>query len=258
MPYFAELAADSYGSAEDTAPLVLVHGLTFDRTTWGPALAELARLDPTRRAVAFDLPGHGESPRRDSYRLADVAPLLHEAIDAAGLSAPILVGHSLGGALVTHYAANYPVRGVVDVDQPLRVGGFAQLLSDNESVLRGPDWRRFWDLLSVGMHTELLPPTTRSLAESAQPRQDQLLGYWQELLDTPGAELDALRGSELAAIAANGIGYHYVTGTEPEQQYRDWLTAILPDVRISVFPGSGHFPHLARPAAFAELLHSIR
>ena len=258
MPYFAELAADSYGSADETAPLVLLHGLTFDRTHWGPALAELARLDLTRRAVAFDLPGHGGSPRRESCRLADVAPILHEAIGAAGLADPILVGHSLGGALATYYAAEYPVRGVVNVDQPLRVGGFAELLRGNESVLRSPDWRQFWDKMSAGMHAELLPPTARDLVDSAQPRQDQLLGYWQELIDTPSSELDELRKNELATIAAKGVPYHYVTGTEPDPDYRDWLTALLPDVRISVFPDTGHFPHLARPAAFAELLHSLR
>src|SRR5438445_13357576 len=67
--YFAELAADSYGTGSEAAPLVLVHGLTYDRSTWGPALTELGRIDPARRVIALDLPGHGESPRRDSYRL---------------------------------------------------------------------------------------------------------------------------------------------------------------------------------------------
>lgn len=38
----------------DTAPLVLLHGLTFDRAHWDPTLAELARLDPNRRALALD------------------------------------------------------------------------------------------------------------------------------------------------------------------------------------------------------------
>ena len=32
--YFAELAADSYGTGSEAAPLVLVHGLTYDRSTW--------------------------------------------------------------------------------------------------------------------------------------------------------------------------------------------------------------------------------
>jgi pimeloyl-ACP methyl ester carboxylesterase len=258
MPSFAELAADSYGSSDRDAPLVLLHGLTFDRSHWGPTLGELVQLDPDRRAVAFDLPGHGDSPRRDSYRLTDVAPVLHAAITEAGLAAPVLVGHSLGGALATHYAANYPARAVINVDQPLQVAGFAELLRQSESRLRGPEWTGFWAMLSSGMHAELLPPGTRDLVESAQPRQDQLLGYWQELLETPIPELDEQRTTELTTIAAKRIPYHYVTGAEVPAPYQDWLTALVPDVAITVLPGTGHFPHLGRPAAFARLLNSIR
>lgn len=258
MPHFAELAADSYGTGSEAAPLVLVHGLTYDRSTWGPALTELGRLDPTRRAVAFDLPGHGASPRRDSYRIAHVAPVLHDAITETGLPEPVLVGHSLGGVLATHYATRYPVRAVVNVDQPLRVTGFAELLRGNESVLRGPDWATFWAKMTSGMRIDLLPADTRGLVESAVARQDQLLGYWQELLETPNDELDRLRSTELTAIADQHLPYHYVTGAQPPEPYVDWLTALVPDVRITVLPDSGHFPQLGHPAAFARLLDSIR
>jgi pimeloyl-ACP methyl ester carboxylesterase len=258
MPYFAELAADSYGTGSAAAPLVLVHGLTYDRATWGPALTELGRLDPTRRAVAFDLPGHGESPRRDSYLLTEIAPLLHNAITEAGLTDPVLVGHSLGGVLATHYAAHFPVRAVVNVDQPLRVAGFADLLRQNEPVLSGPDWATFWAKMTGGMHIDLLPANTRGLVESAVARQDQLLGYWRELLETPNADLDRQRRAELTTIAGQRIPYHYVTGAEPSQAYVDWLTALVPDVRVTVLPDSGHFPQLGHPAAFAKLLDSIR
>lgn len=169
-----------------------------------------------------------------------------------------MVGHSIGGALVTHYAAHYPVRGVINVDQVLRVGGFAALLRGAEARLRGPGWADFWALLVGGMHVELLSAAARELVESAKPRQDQLLGYWHELLVTPDDELDQQRKAELAAIAAKHIPYHYVTGTEPDQSYREWLTSLVPDVHHTVLSGSGHFPHLARPAAMAELLDSVR
>ncbi len=259
MSFFAALAADSYGNASSTAaPLVLLHGLTFDRTHWAPAMAELAKLDPDRRAVAFDLPGHGDSPRRDSYSLTEVAPLLHDAITEAGLTEPIIVGHSLGGALATHYTANYPVRAAVNVDQPLRVAGFAALLRGAESRLRGPEWSDFWATMLGGMHIDLLPPSARELVESAKPRQDQLLGYWHELLVTDPDELDQLRKNELAAIGAGATPYHYVTGAAPDPSYQDWLTAQLPEVQVTVLADTGHFPHLGKPAEFARLLNSVR
>ena len=58
----AGLAADDYGLSDDRAPLMLLHGLTFDRNLWRPALAELSRIDPNRQILALDLPGHSASP----------------------------------------------------------------------------------------------------------------------------------------------------------------------------------------------------
>src|SRR5262249_44787020 len=66
---FAGLAADTRGVNDERAPLVFLHGLTFDRSVWRPALRELDVLDPGRRSVAFDLPGHGRSADLPSYRL---------------------------------------------------------------------------------------------------------------------------------------------------------------------------------------------
>ena len=62
--HFAGLAANKHGSDDGRPPVVLLHGLTFDRSMWRPALDELAGLDPRRRVLALDLPGHGESASR--------------------------------------------------------------------------------------------------------------------------------------------------------------------------------------------------
>jgi pimeloyl-ACP methyl ester carboxylesterase len=61
------LAVDDVGDADARPPLVLLHGLTFDRTMWQPTLTELARIDPGRRALVLDLPGHGQSSGWESY-----------------------------------------------------------------------------------------------------------------------------------------------------------------------------------------------
>src|SRR5436190_14542510 len=74
-------------------PVVLLHGLLFDRTMWWPAAADLASAHCT--IVAPDLPGHGQSPPRDDYRLERIARDLARLVDSLGLHrAPILVGHA--------------------------------------------------------------------------------------------------------------------------------------------------------------------
>ncbi|WP_245871424.1 alpha/beta fold hydrolase [Asanoa hainanensis] len=234
---------------------MLLHGLSFDRRHWSPTLAELERLDPGRRVLALDLPGHGASVARHGYGLDDVTRTIHDAVLDAGLDAPVVVGHSLGGVLATMYAAAYPARGVVNVDQPLLPGGFAAMLRQVEPVLRGPDYAQVWQSLVDRMGVELLPPDARRLVESAgTPPRDLLLGYWNELLTQPAERLTDRRASDLAIISASGLPYRYVTGAEPDPAYREWLAGLVPDLDVTVLSGSGHFPHLARPREMAAIL----
>jgi pimeloyl-ACP methyl ester carboxylesterase len=253
--HFAGLASESYGTDDGRPALVLVHGLTYDRRTWGPALRELQRTDPDRRVLALDLPGHGGSPRRESYSVGEVCAVLHEAVADAGLDAPVMVGHSLGGLLATVYAATYPTRGVVNVDQPLLTGPFADELRRIEPVLRSPAYGDIWNVMLASMHIEQLPADAQDLVRTATtPRQDLLLGYWNEVLVTPADELDARLSAGVEAIRSSGISYRYVSGSELDPAYRQWLESVLPDAVITVLPHSGHFPHLGHPAQFAQLL----
>lgn len=252
--YYGGLAADSQGINDGRPAVVLLHGLGADRRQWGPVRRELALLDPERRVVALDLPGHGGSPRRDSYALDEVAAVVHGAVTEAGLTAPTVAGHSLGGVLATVYGATYPVRGVVNVDQPLLVGGFAEMLRRAEPVLRSPDRGQIWDFLIAGMRPEALPDDMRELVQTATPAQELLLGYWNELLTVPAEELTERRTRDLSAIRAKAATYDYVAGDEPATVFLTWLTSVMPEVSITVVPGSGHFPHLAAPADLAKIL----
>ncbi|MEV6287272.1 alpha/beta hydrolase [Kribbella sp. NPDC051770] len=252
LRYYGALAADSSGTTDDRPPLVLLHGLGFDRRQWAPVLQELAVLDPDRRTLAFDLPGHRDSPKQPSYDLGDVADLLHEAVVEAGLQKPLLVGHSISGALATIYAARYPTAGVVNVDQPLLVGPFKDVLNQLEPTLRSPAYGEVWDRMLDGMLIEQLPQEAQDLVNaSTRPTQEMLLGYWREVMESPAEKLKADREADLRSI---DVPYTYVTGTEPPPPYRQWLETNRPGITIIVLPGSGHFPHLAHPGELAKLL----
>jgi pimeloyl-ACP methyl ester carboxylesterase len=251
----AGLAADDIGSTDQRSPVVLLHGTTFDRTMWRPALNALQQIDPDRRVLSLDLPGHGASPEAPAYDPESLGTAVHRAVEEAGLQAPVVVGHSSSGIGATMYAARYPTRGVVNVDQPLFVAPFIEGLKSFAPRLRGPEWRQVWDMLAAGFHTEWLPASARDLVESSsRPSQELLLGYWQDLIDRPAAETTALIDSATAAIRASALPYVYVTGDEPSPEYRAWLAQAIPLARIEVYPGGGHFPHLADPARFAEIL----
>lgn len=251
----AGLAADDYGQADDRAPLVLLHGLTFDRSLWRPAMAELHRIDPGRRGLALDLPGHGASPGWPSYDIRSLAHGVHRAVEAAGLQSPVVVGHSIAGIVATAYAAQYSARGVINVDQPLQVAPFAEMVQSLAAKLRGPTFPAVWQMFASSMHVELLPEAAQELVRSSsQPRQDLVLAYWREILDRPVSELADFAAAALDAVRGADVPYLVVAGASPEPEYRRWLSGVLPQATVTVWPGSGHFPHLAHPDRFAECL----
>ncbi|MFD9958333.1 alpha/beta fold hydrolase [Amycolatopsis sp. NPDC058986] len=249
---FGELEGDVAGAGDDCPPVVLLHGLTFDRGMWAP----LRRALPGRRVLTLDLPGHGASPRRGSYDMSEVAEAVHGAITAAGLREPVLVGHSIGAVVATVYAANHPVRAVLDIDQPLLAGPFGELLRSVETVLRGPDHPRVWDKLLAGMGAEELASEARALLRSS-PRQDLLLGYWREILEVPAAELREVRTRQLAALHRAGSAFHHLSRMPVNPAYAGWLTSVLPDAGFTVLPGSGHFPHIGQPDAVAGIVVAL-
>ena len=253
---YAGLAADDVGRSDGRPPLVLLHGLTFDRRMWRPALTELEAIDPGRRAIALDLPGHGDSPGSTTYSMDVLVERIHEAIVAAHLEDPVVVGHSLSAAAASLYVARHPTRGVVSVDGSLQVAGFAQMAQSLEPVLRGPGFDDAWGQITGNVFRlrDVSPEVRDFVVATSKPRQEIVLGYWQDLFERTPTELDAWVVTATAAIRASGVPYVTVVGKDPSPEDVAWARTNLPDARTLVWPNSGHFPHLAHPRRFAELL----
>ncbi len=87
-------------------PLVLIHGWgrTADTAWW--------RLYPhlPGEVLAVDLPGHGLSDLEAPFTFARAAEAVLAAVEHAGLSSPVLVGHSMGGPVAVETAAAAPER----------------------------------------------------------------------------------------------------------------------------------------------------
>ncbi len=97
-------------------PLVLLHGLTGSGACWSP----LARaLEADYDVVMPDARGHGSSGTPlDGYRYEDYASDVVALIQALGLAAPVLLGHSMGGmtAAVVASRIGTALRGVILAD----------------------------------------------------------------------------------------------------------------------------------------------
>jgi pimeloyl-ACP methyl ester carboxylesterase len=250
---FAGLAGVHYGSGDGRPPLVFLHGLTWDCTMWAPTLEELSKLAPQREVLALDLPGHGDSPRRDSYPLAEVVEEVHGAITAAGMASPAIVGHSVSGVLATFYAARYPAARVVNVDQTLFVKPFAEAMLN--AMANGAGYEDLWAFNKSSMGIEKLPaPAQRLLESTSTPRLDLLAGYWDELAEQTPDNLQARFDEHARRVTSRQVPYTIVTGSDHEPAYAAWLRHTLPDAETVVVESGGHLPHLADPQRFAEVL----
>src|SRR5215213_2296270 len=94
--------------------LLLIHGLGASMRVFTHSVLE--RLSGEFRVVVMERPGSGESTRepRACARLRSQAETVSAFIRALGLDRPVLVGHSLGGAVALAVAVEHPeqVRGL--------------------------------------------------------------------------------------------------------------------------------------------------
>ncbi len=249
----ARLSGFLDGRPDDRAPLVLLHGLTFDHRMWLPAIAALRVRDPERHVLVLDLPGHAGSPMLPACDPEDVAAAVASAVEDARLDRPVMVGHSMSAVIATVYASAYPTRGVVNVDQVIDTSSL-HMLQANKAAITGPGFAHVWPAILASMHIELLPENMQGLLSTELPRQDVLLAYWRQGLETPIAEMEAGVAEVQAILRRKEIPYAIFAGYEWDAATMQRLNEALPQATVTVVPNSGHFPHLADPDRFAQLL----
>lgn len=89
-------------------PILLIHGLGAQLRSFAHAMVDDLARD--HRVILIDRPGSGYSQRGPgaSPRLSAQADTMAAFIRELGLERPLLVGHSLGGALALTVALNHP------------------------------------------------------------------------------------------------------------------------------------------------------
>ncbi|CAL9349506.1 alpha/beta hydrolase [Streptomyces sp. NPDC030392] len=241
------LAYDIEGTG---TPVVLLHGMTFDRRTWRPVVDE---LDGAVTSIAVDLPGHGGSSAGPT-RLDDVAEAIHRLLESLGVERPVVVGHSMAAAVAGLYASAHPARGILLVDQATEVLPFARMLHRIAPMLHGPAFHQVWPNIEKSLGLDRIPDPTRALVLGThRVERDVVLGYWDQILTTDPADLQAWIDAKAARIQVPCLAVFGRPATEGERERFD----DLPDVRLEEWPGCGHFVHLVHPRRFAARLRTF-
>ncbi len=241
-----QLAHELVGHA-DLPALILVHGITENRRMWHPLVHRLAER---HFVLSVDLRGHGDSELCDPYDPISYASDVVETAQGLGIEAPLLIGHSLGGVVVSAVAAISPCVGVINVDQPLHLAGFQDALRQLEPMLTGSQAEFEAGIgMMFGAMNGALPADEVARIEQLRgtPNQDVVLGTWDAVLHASPEELDATVASLANAITVPYLSLH---GIDPGPDYAGWLTDLVPTATVEVWPDLGHYPHLCEPDRF--------
>ncbi|WP_158408456.1 alpha/beta fold hydrolase [Desulfosporosinus fructosivorans] len=113
MPYVTVSGISIYveSTIGNSLPIVFVHGAGGSSKSWSEQLVS----DSQYNSWALDLPGHGKSEGSLLSNIKDMAEFINDFIKALTLEKFVLVGHSMGGAIVQEFALQYPekLRGLV-------------------------------------------------------------------------------------------------------------------------------------------------
>lgn len=240
-------------------PVVFLHGAkgsTLDATfSVFDAVAE------RYRAIAFDRPGSGYSPAGGDLSPRDQARLVRAALARLGARRPILVGHSLGAALVMCYLVDYPGEAAAAVT----IGGYTLPFGWRGSpltrLLLRPWLGRlaaatvvvpFGRLLAPAMvHRAAHPaPTPRAWARAAAATALAPSVVLADAVTLTIAHDDLLAAAthyrELATplVLVHGADDHVIWPSLSEQTHRR-----VRGSELVLLPGAGHLPQFSQPAA---------
>ncbi|MFM8750326.1 acetoin dehydrogenase dihydrolipoyllysine-residue acetyltransferase subunit [Rhabdaerophilum sp.] len=239
-------------AGEGDPPVVFLHGFGGDLDNWAAVQPALAG---SRRTIAFDLPGHGESTKAlAGASPADLAADVSRALDALDAPRVHLVGHSLGGAVALAFALAHPER--TESLALICAAGLPGGRLSSEYLDGFLAARRARELATVLAQLFADPSlATRELAESVLKARrldgaDDALAAIREAIGSPAFAInEALLGSVTAPLLMIACSQDQVVGTpDPE---------LLPaHARLITIDDAGHMPHAERPAAVISALRA--
>ena len=231
-------------------PIVLLHGTT---DSWRSFTGLLSHLPESLRVFAVSIRGQGDSSKPPTgYRVADLAADLDAFLDAVGVPAAVIAGHS-GGSLIAQRFA---------IDHPARTLGLV-LMGSTPTMSRNPLIQELWDSVVATLTDPVDPAFVRDFQVStvARPTADGLLeAAIHESLKVPASVwrglfaglLEADHEPELGRITAKTLIAWGTSDAFFPRRDQDALQRGIRGARFVAFDGGGHAFHWEDPFRFAK------
>jgi pimeloyl-ACP methyl ester carboxylesterase len=234
-------------------PLLCLHTAGADSRQYRHVMNDAA-VTERFRVVAFDLPYHGRSNPPDGwwlkkYRLttASYLAIIRAVWQALGLERPVIMGCSMGGAILLKVAAEYQeeLSGIIALESTAYAPGRYNEFLHHPAIHGG----------------ELCASYTYGLNSPKSPEASRRENWWYYSQSGPGVyqgdvyfySLDWDARADLKRIDTNRCKVALLTG---EYDYSctpamsEAVAAAVPGSRLSIMQGMGHFPMIENYPGF--------
>jgi 3-oxoadipate enol-lactonase len=248
------IAFEVQGTGE---PLLLVQGLGYGRSGWGPARELLA---DRFQVVSYDSRGFGESDSpQGPYTTAQLADDAMGVLDAADLESAHVVGISLGGMIAQELALSRPDRVRTLVLCSTTTGGPTAFPMPEQTVA----------LMGSAPHLDPEVAQRRFVDNALSPDApvelvDEIVAYRQAHPPDP-AGWRALAGAGAAHDAAARLGeirlptlvVHGTADNVVDVRNATLIADAIEGARLELFEGVGHLLPWERPHEFTTLVEEF-
>ena len=229
-------------------PVVFVHSLAGNTQQWS---AQLSHIRTTRRAVALDLRGHGQSslPTNEDYAIDALVQDVHTVVNKLGIQEFILVGHSLGGVVAVSYAGTYPKRvaGLLLVDPSgdstqMPVDEVQQYIGAMESEAYSDFIEGYWNHILTGATKTTQGKVVQDLRNTSKTTVTSISKALFNF--DPTAALERYRGPKLSVIT-------------PINETPYGLHKLVSDLPHIMITGTGHWLHMDKSEEFNQIMDNF-
>jgi len=261
----------AYRSAGEGPVVVLIHGIAGSSETWLPLIPLLADRNTV---IAPDLLGHGDSAKpRGDYSLGAYASGIRDLLAVLDHERATFVGHSLGGGIAMQLAYQFPQ--TLERLVLVASGGLGKEVSPLLRVFSAPGSEYVLPIvLTARLHS--VASAVGSVLGKIGLRGDPFLGeVWSSytrltdahaqrafvhtiraVIDVAGQRVSARDRLYLAQEVPTMIVWGDRDGVIPVE-HAHIAHELMPDSRLEIVEGVGHFLPVERPALLDALLEDF-